>query len=616
MKLFKRALTLTILAIFTMYSHAQSIDEIKKNSNYIWGEGNGTTMSDAEGEALRQMSVQISVSVYNSSYDEESNDNSVQKAVLQSVSSAKFTNVQMRVLEEEPNAKVFCFMPRSEVKKMFEKRANHIVNMVDAGKTAESRMMIDEALRNYYWALVLAKTTPEPVEIEFNDKKGEATSLLPIKIKSVLAMINASVKEIQDDKNIILDFTYNGKPVSSLNFKYNDGQSIVGPIVARDGIGEASMASIPADGKLHLTYELRFRNEVDPTDSDIAGAFNAGILPNINSSVAIAIKNNSKKKAAAPALASAEMLAAQPTNDKRSIAMQNADNTDDLQQAVLAVEAAISSNNPKSAFNYFTPEGYTLFANLMAKNGKVTLVGKAQSHNFIIADGYIIGRATNIKRQFRNGKAFMEKLVYRFNPESRKIESVAFALTQRAENDIMNAAASWPEVSRWAILNFMEDYQTAFALKRTDYINSIFSDDALIITGTILKKLNNAERAFDRSKSLDLGGPKDIAYSQLSKTEYIDRLRKIFSTREYVHLQFEDNVTRMIDLPAINGINKGAAFGIEIKQRYESTGYSDDGYLTMVFDTRGKLPIIHVRLWQPDKNNMMSLQEFISRFNK
>lgn len=616
MKLFKRALTLTILAIFTMYSHAQSIDEIKKNSNYIWGEGNGTTMSDAEAEALRQMSVQISVSVYNSSYDEESNDNSVQKAVLQSVSSAKFTNVQMRVLEEEPNAKVFCFMSRSEVKKMFEKRANHIVNMVDAGKTAESRMMIDEALRNYYWALVLAKTTPEPVEIEFNDKKGEATSLLPIKIKSVLAMINASVDEIQDGKNLILGFTYNGKPVSSLNFKYNDGQSIVGPIVARDGIGEASMASIPADGKLHLTYELRFRNEVDPTDSDIAGAFNAGILPNINSSVAIAIKNNSKKKAAAPVLASAEMLAAQPTNDKRSIAMQNADNTDDLQKAVLAVEAAISSNNPKSAFNYFTPEGYTLFTNLMAKNGKVTLVGKAQSHNFIIADGYIIGRATNIKRQFRNGKAFMEKLVYRFNPESRKIESVAFALTQRAENDIMNAAASWPEVSRWAILNFMEDYQTAFALKRTDYINSIFSDDALIITGTILKKLNNAERAFDRSKSLDLGGPKDIAYSQLSKTEYIDRLRKIFSTREYVHLQFEDNVTRMIDLPAINGINKGAAFGIEIKQRYESTGYSDDGYLTMVFDTRGKLPIIHVRLWQPDKNNMMSLQEFISRFNK
>lgn len=115
-------------------------------------------------------------------------------------------------------------------------------------------------------------------------------------------MINASVDEIQDGKNLILGFTYNGKPVSSLNFKYNDGQSIVGPIVARDGIGEASMASIPADGKLHLTYELRFRNEVDPTDSDIAGAFNAGLLPNINSSVAIAIKTTARRKPQHPCL--------------------------------------------------------------------------------------------------------------------------------------------------------------------------------------------------------------------------------------------------------------------------------------------------------------------------
>lgn len=89
MKLFKRALTLTILAIFTMYSHAQSIDEIKKNSNYIWGEGNGTTMSDAEGEALRQMSVQISVSVYNSSYDEEQR----QQRAESSASIGKFSKV-------------------------------------------------------------------------------------------------------------------------------------------------------------------------------------------------------------------------------------------------------------------------------------------------------------------------------------------------------------------------------------------------------------------------------------------------------------------------------------------------------------------------------------------
>ncbi len=618
MKLFKRAIALAFLALFALYCSAQSIEEIKKNSsNYVFGEGHGVTMNEAEEEALRQMSKQIYVSVVISTYDKEDNDKVVQNAVLQTVSAVKLTNVSMRVLSEEPNAKIFCYMTRKDVDKMFEKRSNHITDMVEAGKTAESRMMIDEALRNYYWALVLAKTNPKDVKIEFNGKEGYATSLLPIKIKSMLSMINATVTDIEEGRNLLLQFTYNGKKISSLSFKYNDGQSIVGPIVAHDGLGEASMATMPANGKLQLTYEIRFRNEVDPTDSDIAGAFNAGLLPFIDSSVAIAIKG--KKKKAAPQTQSineTEMIAAQPTIEKKAIEMQAANNIDDLQKAVLAVEAAIATNNPKAAFNLFTPEGYKLFSNLMEKNGKVTLVGKTQSHNFIIADGYVIGKSTNIKRQFHNGKTFMEKLVYRFNPETRKIESVAFALTQRAENDIMNAAASWPEVSRWAILNFMEDYQTAFALKRIDYISSIFSDDALIITGTMLKKATSAEIMFDHNKAIDLGGPKNITYTRHTKEEYIDRLRNIFGCREYVHLQFEDNVTKMINLPAINGINKGAAFGIEIKQRYESTGYSDDGYLTMVFDTRGKLPIIHVRLWQPDKNNMMSLQEFISRFNK
>ena len=112
MKLFKRALTLTILAIFTMYSHAQSIDEIKKNSNYIWGEGNGTTMSDAEGEALRQMSVQISVSVYNSSYDEESNDNSVQKAVLQVQQSSLMYRCAYWRKNQTPKSSASCHVAR------------------------------------------------------------------------------------------------------------------------------------------------------------------------------------------------------------------------------------------------------------------------------------------------------------------------------------------------------------------------------------------------------------------------------------------------------------------------------------------------------------------------
>ena len=502
---------------------------------------------------------------------------------------------------------------------MFDRRERHIKDLVETGKIAESRMQIDEALRNYYWALVLAQSNPKPVDIAFDNRIGAATSMLNLKIRSMLAMIHAQVTEL-DGKNAFLSFTYDDKKVSTLQFKYNDGQSIVGPVVARDGSGEANLVSIPGDGKLNISYEIRFREEVDPTDMDIAGAFNSGTLPFIDSSVAVPFrkKDGKSKKRATGKQAETDlpnMIAAQPSIEKTPITTQEANSTEDLYKTVLDVEKAIASKNPKSAYSHFTPEGYQLFATLMEKGGDVSISGRPD-YKFILADGYIIGKSTQIKRRFRNGKVFMDKLVYRFDPHSRKIESVAFALTQRAENDIMNAAASWPEVSRWAILNFMEDYQTAFALKRLDYISSIFSDDALIITGTVLKKTPHPEKMFDSNKAIHFGGPKDIAYSKFTKQEYINRLKKIFDCREYVHLLFEDNVTKLIDLPAIDGINTGAAFGIEIKQRYESTGYSDDGYLTMVFDTRGKQPVIHVRLWQPDKNGMISLQEFISRFKK
>ena len=39
------------------------------------------------------------------------------------------------------------------------------------------------------------------------------------------------------------------------------------------------------------------------------------------------------------------------------------------------------------------------------------------------------------------------------------------------------------------LISFLENYKTAYALKRLDYISSIFDDDALIITGRVLKNV-------------------------------------------------------------------------------------------------------------------------------
>ena len=617
----KRLIVFACVLCSMLSTHAQSVTEIQKNPDYVWGEGIAVTMDEAEREAMAQMSRSISVVIFNKTSEKDEGGNSIQESILQSVSSARLQNVQIRLLSEEPTARVFCFMHRSEVKKMYEKRKEKIMDLVEAGKKAEERLQIDDALRCYYWALLLAKSNPEEITVSFGEDNGFATTLIPLKIKSVIQRLKAEViegKQVNKNINALLCFTYNGKKVSSLQFSYNDGQSIVGPVHAKDGVGEVDLISFPSTGKLSLNYELRFKNEVDPLDTDLRGLYNAKGLPafNTGNDVAIKLKGNEVKAGKNDKIESENVaIAAQPTKDKKTIALKSVSSSDVLKQSVQLVEDAIREGNPQIAYNQFSPEGYKLFSRLINETGKVSLSGRSD-YEFFNADDYMIGRSTRIKIKFRSGKSFIENLVYRFNPQTMKIESVAFALTKVAENDIMNAAASWPEVSRWAILNFMEDYQTAFALKRLDYISSIFSDKAIIITGSVIKDMERTDQIFDRNKIVQFDNSnnlKNVKYSRHTKTEYIQRLGDIFKNRDYVHLTFENNVTKLIDLPSV--VTQGAAFGIEIKQRYTSSTYSDEGYLTLVFDTRGKHPIIHVRLWQPDKTDMMSLQDFISKFS-
>ncbi|MCD4665501.1 MAG: hypothetical protein K8R68_09525, partial [Bacteroidales bacterium] len=121
------------------------------------------------------------------------------------------------------------------------------------------------------------------------------------------------------------------------------------------------------------------------------------------------------------------------------------------------------------------------------------------------------------------------------------------------------------------------------------YIESIFADDALIITGNKLKVSGSAE---SRYKSNDI-----IVYNRYSKQEYIKKLKSSFDHKNFINIRFEDNTIR-------KGGVKGELYGVQIKQYYYSSNYGDQGYLFLLIDLK-KLeePIIHVRTWQPHKNS-------------
>ena len=73
---------------------------------------------------------------------------------------------------------------------------------------------------------------------------------------------------------------------------------------------------------------------------------------------------------------------------------------------------------------------------------------------------------------FRNNASFNRDVVFRFNDKTKKIESIAFRLSAVTESDIVKKS-KWSKESRLVLINFLEDYQTAYALKRLDYLESI-----------------------------------------------------------------------------------------------------------------------------------------------
>ena len=53
-------------------------------------------------------------------------------------------------------------------------------------------------------------------------------------------------------------------------------------------------------------------------------------------------------------------------------------------------------------------------------------------------------------------------------------------------------------------------------------------------------------------------------------------------------------------------------YEIIIKQNYYSTTYADKGYLYLLADiSNPELPIIHVRVWDENRNNLMNYGEWI-----
>ena len=205
-------------------------------------------------------------------------------------------------------------------------------------------------------------------------------------------------------------------------------------------------------------------------------------------------------------------------------------------------------------------------------------------------DGYqvrgipLIVNATNSSDEFGyqeavvnfNTNGVIQSFYYTINPELySKLRMGQMADPNHEVSDIKD---------RMMILDYVEHFRTAYNQKDMKFLKQVFSDDALIITGRVVKV----------KKSEVVPSGKKIIYTSQTKQQYLDNLAKAFKSNSYIKVTFDDVV--IVEHPTIKSI-----YGVTVHQKWNTARYSDEGYVFMVWDFRNPdTPQIHVRTWQPD----------------
>lgn len=165
------------------------------------------------------------------------------------------------------------------------------------------------------------------------------------------------------------------------------------------------------------------------------------------------------------------------------------------------------------------------------------------------------------------------------------IRSFYFALPVQLYRQIIADSLEIEDVHRrQRILDYVEHFRTAYNQKDMRFLQQVFSNDAIIITGKVI-----------RLKPTELNPyPTDrIFYKSQDKVTYLRNLKRVFAANRYIKVNFTEIKLRR------HATHKDF-YGVLLKQGYVSSSYSDEGYLFMLWDFSDETsPQIHVRTWQP-----------------
>jgi len=593
-------------AHYTAYSQKEQIEIIKKSDKYIWGFSQSDNPEKADKNALEDLLTKISVRV-ESSFEyvtEESTEggfHEYSKSVVQTYSDASLTNVNELGYEKHNIFYILRYIKKTELQKAFDLREDKIRTYINVGTIAQREFRMGDALRNYYYAYALYLTHPYQNELKTKVESEEVLMgiLLRDRISSLLTKIKFDFKNINkiaegDKSKILLECTYNGHPIENLVYKFHNGKGLSHPQEVLSGKSEIILYGAEQTELVNLNIYVEYKYEDkaihDKELSKVLAIVNTNTFSN-HKTVVIPqkkAKQQKTKKLIKPSFASLNNIDGSQVFYKKTV-----------NNLLIAIE----EKDYPTAYSYLTDNGKNMFDKLI-KYGRVSVLPLDDTLKIIQLEGETVVRSVPMSFYFPNSrKRFMENVVFTFNNETQKVDAISFAISDRSIFDITNHSEKFGSIEdKYTLIKFMEYYKTAYSLKRLDYIESIFADEALIIVGTVLQRSKPIDDMYN-----DIG-EKEVKYQRYTKKEYIDRLQNVFNSKDYINLEFDEAVVKKV-----NGPRK--IYGIQIAQSYNSDNYADFGYLFLMIDLNDSLnnPLIYVRTWQPQKTsdgNIYGLSDF------
>lgn len=598
-----KTIWMILMLLLPLTSLAQTAEEraeqMKANAEYICGEGWGDTYNSADQAALADLISKISLNISNSFEikEEEFNTNSsfdsktAITSVMNSYAQATLTNTFNLVISNTPQIHVLRYIRKSEVNKIFDERKEKVFDYVRSAMRAEEKAKIDDALRNYYWAFAMVRSLqyPNSVKMTIDGVQRLLVTWIPQQIEEIMSNLSTKIAS-KDGNEINLFIKYKGEPVTSLDYTYFDGQTWSNLYSAKDGMGIVELRPGVEINSLQLKYEYEYADQcqIDKELESVMQLFKGTSFK--NASVYI---NNLDKKSAASSEAKKEFEKSVKTESAANLeTLSKVENEKELAGIMTRVINAIKAKDYDSVSDCFSEDGLEMYKKLL-NYGQARLLGDPQ-FSFYTMGKRVVCRSIPMAFSFKNNRRkFVEDVTFTFD-ENKKIECVAFGLGSQAKTDIFNkGVGAWSDYAKMVIATFLENYKTAFALKRLDYLESVFDDNATIITGHIIKK---APKVAMEGESFINSNNKLIKYTRQTKSEYMRKLKMCFQSNQFINIRFADNdVVKM-------GAG-GETYGIQIKQDYYSTNYGDHGYLFLMVDFNDPdNPSIKVRTWQPDRN--------------